>query len=493
MTRLEADVVVVGSGLAGLAVALELAPLRVHLVTRGVLGADGATGWAQGGIAAAVGPADSPADHARDTLAAGAGWSEPRAVEALTAAGPAAIAWLQARGVDFDRDGAGDLALGREAAHGRARIVHARDRTGAEVARALSARVREAAHVRVFERARALRLASDGAAVAGVHTVARGGVRTHVAPCVVLATGGCGQLFRHTTNPAEATGDGLALALEAGVRLRDLELVQFHPTALAAGRDPMPLLSEALRGRGARVVDRGGRRFLALAHPDAELAPRDVVARAVARQMRAGGQAFLDLRPLARELGERFPAAAAACADAGLDPARDLVPIAPAAHYHMGGIATDLAGRSSLPGLWACGEVAATGVHGANRLASNSLLEAVVFARRAAADIRARGGRGGDPGLAPARPAPASRPQRAAVARLRDVMWEEVGLLRQGDGLRAALREIDQSLRVLPPGPARDRARVSRALAAAALDRVHSRGAHVRLDEVVKGSVACAC
>jgi L-aspartate oxidase len=492
MNHLEADVVVVGSGLAGLVAALELAPLRVHLVTRGRLAADGSTAWAQGGIAAAVGPGDSPAHHALDTVSAGAGWNDPAAVEVLTAAGPAAIERLGAWGVDFDRDGAGQLALGREAAHGRPRIVHARDRTGAEVARALSARVREADHVRVFELERALRLGRDGGVASAVHTLAASGVRTHAAPCVLLATGGCGQLFRHTTNPAEATGDGLALALAAGVHLRDLELVQFHPTALAAGDDPMPLLSEALRGHGALIVDRRGRRFLVDVHPDAELAPRDVVARAVARQSRLGDQAFLDLRPLAADLPTRFPAAAAACAAAGLDPARDLVPIAPAAHYHMGGIATDLAGRSSLPGLWACGEVAATGVHGANRLASNSLLEAVVFARRAAADIAARGGRGGDPGPAPV-PSPASTPfELAAVERLRDLMWAEVGLLRHGDGLRAALREIDRLLRLLPPGPPRDRARVSRALAAAALEQVHSRGAHVRLDDVVPGSVACA-
>lgn len=501
---LDADVVVVGSGLAGLASALELHPLRVHLVTRGALETSGATRWAQGGIAAAVGPGDSAAAHAEDTLAAGAGWSEPAAVAALTAAGPAAIERLQAWGVGFDRQASGRLDLAREAAHGRARVVHARDRTGAEIVRALVARLREASHVRVFEGESAVRLALDRGVACGLHTRTQdGSARLHTAPCVLLATGGSGHLYRFTTNPPEARGDGLALALRAGVDTRDLELVQFHPTALDVDTDPMPLLSEALRGHGAKVVDAAGRQFLADAHPEAELAPRDVVARALARQRLAGGRAFLDLRPLAAALAERFPSAAAACADAGLDPARDLLPIAPAAHYHMGGIATDLDGRTSLPGLWACGEVAATGVHGANRLASNSLLEAVVFARRAARDIHRRGGRGGDPGpllaLASA-PSPAVvRLNEAGTTRLRELMWECVGLLREGEGLRAALREIDFLIARVGPGPVHDRGLVCRAIAAAALAAGRSRGAHVRLDDPTRtpdpqpyrGAVAC--
>ncbi|MBW8877387.1 MAG: L-aspartate oxidase [Acidobacteria bacterium] len=484
------EVLVLGSGTAGLTAALGCAPLRVTVLTKVREGSGGSSPWAQGGIAAAVGKDDAPALHAADTLAAGAGLNDPRAVELLTAEGPQRVKALLALGAHFDLDDSGALALGREAAHSRRRILHSRDATGAEIVRTLVAAVHHAPEVRRVDGAFAIDLVLDGGQVVGAVAVHAGGRRVlHLAPAVVLATGGLGHLYLHTTNPPEATGDGLAMAARAGARLVDLEFVQFHPTALAAGADPMPLLTEALRGEGALLIDDTGRRFMTTEHRDAELAPRDVVARALWSRLMAGHRAFLDSRAaVGEEFPEHFPTVFRLCQEHGLDPRTEPIPVAPAAHYHMGGIAVDDRGRTSLAGLWACGEVTATGVHGANRLASNSLLEALVFGARVAEDLRA--------GLPAAR---APRSLRTAggpaadvaaagdaelIAAVRRLMWEKVGVVRDGAGLTAALSELDRLAARHPQasGEARNLLGVGRLVAAAALARRESRGGHYRSD-----------
>ncbi len=486
--RARFDVVVVGAGAAGLSVALGLRARRVLLVSKGRLGVSGSSPHAQGGIAAALGADDSPARHARDTLAVAGGLADAAMVRVLTEEGPAAVRRLMALGGRFDRDPRGALALAREAAHSRDRILHARDATGAELVRALTAALRAAAHVQVEERTLALDLHVEAGRVAGL-SLRRPDGRASVVPAaaVVLATGGLGQLYAHTTNPIEATGDGLALAARAGVRLVDLEFVQFHPTALRAGADPLPLLSEALRGRGAWIVDERGRRFLRDVHPDAELAPRDVVARAIALHGLGGGRAFLDARQaIGEDFPRAFPTAFEACRAQGLDPRREGIPVTPAAHYHMGGIDVDARGRTSLPGLWACGEVACSGVHGANRLASNSLLEALVFGARVAEDVlTAPRQRASASATASAvRPATPAEPPPGLLSELRRVAWAHVGLLRDEEGLRHALREIARLAACLPAGAveARNLCCVGRLVARAALERRESRGSHFRSD-----------
>ncbi len=484
----EADVVVLGAGAAGLSVALGLAGRRVDLLAKGPLGRTGNSPWAQGGIAGAVGTGDSPALHAADTLAVAGELGNPEAIERLTSEGPDRLSHLLAIGARFDRDETGQLDLAREAAHSRARVLHARDATGAEVVRALGASLGAQSGLSAFERSLALELVLDGGRVAGV--LARhddGALVLHRARAVVLATGGIGQLFARTTNPPEATGDGLALAWRAGARLADLEFVQFHPTALDVGADPMPLLTEALRGAGATLVDADGRRLLADAGPQAELLPRDVVARALWSALASGRRAFLDARDAVGEaFPERFPTVFEACLQHGLDPRRDLIPVAPAAHYHMGGVDVDLDGRTSVAGLWAAGEVACTGVHGANRLASNSLLEALVFGARVARSLGEALPHLRRPAGALELPAvaPEDSDEVEATAALRRTMWDEVGLVRTGDGLRRALAAIESLQAALPPGaaPARSRATVARLVATAALARPESRGAHFRAD-----------
>lgn len=484
------DAVVVGSGVAGLSAALGAAPRRVTLLTKVPFGGGGSSSWAQGGIAAAVGADDDPAIHAADTLAAGAGLSDPEIVELLTEEGPARVRRLLALGARFDRDRGGHLALGREAAHSRRRILHAHgDATGAEIVRALTEAVRRSAGVLVVDRAFALELAlGENGAVAGVVARHADGRRVlHAAPAVVLATGGSGRLYLHTTNPPEATADGLAIAARAGALLKDLEFVQFHPTALAAGGDPMPLLTEALRGEGAVLVDERGQRFMPAEHPDAELAPRDVVARAIWRRLTAGGRVFLDAREAVGErFPERFPTVFRLCQERGLDPRREPIPVAPAAHYHMGGIAVDARGRASLPGLWACGEVAATGAHGANRLASNSLLEALVFGARVAEDLASVPARSLPrlPAPTPARADGSEAGDAEVAAAVRTTMWEKVGLVRDGRGLSAAVAALDDLAAAHPDasGEARNLLAAARMVTAAAFARRESRGGHYRSD-----------
>ncbi len=485
--------VVVGTGVAGLAAALELEGRVVHLLTKTEL-ASGSSPWAQGGVAAAIGSEDSPELHAADTIAAGAGLVDPAIAELLARDGVAAVRRLIELGAQFDRSERGEISLGREAAHSRRRILHARgDATGAELVRTLAARVREAPWIELFESAFAAELALGDGRIAGLLARHRdGSLVLHEAPQVVLATGGLGQLYRYTTNPVESTGDGLVLAAAAGARLVDLEFVQFHPTALAVSADPLPLLTEALRGEGALLIDDRDRRFMLAEHPEAELAPRDVVARGIWRQLARGRRVFLDARSAVGErFPTRFPTVFAACLAAGIDPRVERMPVVPAAHYHMGGIAVDEWGRASVPGLWACGEVSATGVHGANRLASNSLLEAMVFGGRVAEAIAGEPeGRGakpaaaglairwGDSALDPAGAVPELR--RAA----RELAWERVGLVRERDGLEFALARLEDILGRLPHAACEARSLVVAGwlVAAAALRRTESRGAHYRSD-----------
>ncbi len=487
----EADVVVLGAGAAGLSVALGLQGRRVDLLAKGPVGRTGNSPLAQGGVAGAVAPGDSPALHAGDTLAVAGELGDPEAVARLTEEGPARLAELVALGARFDRDAAGELDLAREAAHSRARVLHSRDATGAEVVRTLGQALAGRSGLSVFERSLALEVVLDSGRVAGVLARhADGALVLHRSRAVVLATGGLGRVFARTTNPAEATGDGLALAWRAGARLADVELVQFHPTALDAGADPMPLLTEALRGAGALLVDGEGRRILADLGGRGELLPRDVVARALWSALGAGRRALLDAREAVGEaFPARFPTVFEACRRHGLDPRVEPIPVAPAAHYHMGGVDVDLDGRTSMPGLWAAGEVACTGVHGANRLASNSLLEALVFGSRVARSLAdalpfmKRPAGGLDLPRIQAS-ADADAEASAALSGIRTVMWEKAGLVRTGEGLRDALGRIEALSASIPPGAVETRsvATVSRLLAAAALARPESRGAHFRAD-----------
>jgi L-aspartate oxidase len=502
------DVVVVGSGIAGLTTALHLreAGRHVTVVTK-VNVDDGSTRWAQGGIAAVLDPRDSPAAHAADTLAAGAGLCDPAAVRRLVTEGPARVRELIRLGAGFDRHPDGTLMLTREGGHHADRVVHAGgDATGAEVQRALQAAVRRDPWIRLVEHALVVDLLTgpDGR-VGGVtlHVLGEGspdGVGAILAPAVVLATGGMGQVFASTTNPAVSTGDGVALALRAGAGVTDLEFVQFHPTALAGsppGAGQQPLVSEALRGEGAHLVDADGKRFLLGQHPLAELAPRDVVAKAAYRVMREAGtdHVWLDARHLGGDfLARRFPTILATCRAAGIDPVSQLVPVAPAAHYASGGVTTDQHGRSTVPGLYACGEVACTGVHGANRLASNSLLEGLVFARRIATDIvgsaaagqpidAAQLKRGARLGAAPVAGA---HPQlRAALQR---AMTAGAGVLRSAESLAAAADQLRRLAGVVAAGRGTEGwelanlVTVSTTLVAAGYARQETRGCHWRED-----------
>jgi L-aspartate oxidase len=484
--RIRGRVLVVGSGVAGLHAAWRASSFGdVLLLTKRSL-FDSATAYAQGGIAAALGAGDSPALHRKDTLAAGAGLVDAAAVAVLTEEGPTRVRDLQTAGADFDLDAMGRLQLGREAAHSMNRIVHAHgDQTGAEVARTLIERVRASDRIRVLERARVLDLIVEGGECLGAMASVAGKATEIVADATVLATGGCGQVYRYTTNPVVATGDGFAIAHRAGATLADMEFVQFHPTALDTPENPLALISEAVRGEGACLVNSRGDRFMKRLHRLAELAPRDVVARAIFEEQKKG-QVYLDARKIGQDFVQRFPGNTALCKGRGIDPQRDLIPVTPAAHYMMGGIVVDLCGRSSLARLWAVGEVSRTGVHGANRLASNSLLEGLVFAERVARDLRDL-----KPVKAPSKmngwKVPVLRDRGAAQVaadRVRAIMWDDAGIVRSAAGLWHAFDRLMDIEGRLPEGATEELNLVQTAqmIVWSALQREESRGGHYRSD-----------
>lgn len=478
--------IILGAGIAGLWTALHAAPRRVILLTGAPLGEGSSTGWAQGGVAAALGDDDTPALHAEDTIAAGAGLVDAGAARLLADAGPNEISDLLALGAPFERDG-GRWSLSREAAHRRARVARVKgDQAGAGILAALIRAVRDAGHVEVRSgwRGEALLPASDGGCAGVLARDPDGGLHRIKASDTVLATGSLGGLYAVTTTPWTSQGQALAMAAQLGATIRDPEFVQFHPTAIDIGRDPAPLATEALRGEGASLVDNAGKRFMIGAHVDAELAPRDVVARCVHRQIQAGKGACLDARAAVGEaFPERFPAVFAACQSARIDPRVDLIPVAPAAHYHMGGVATDLDGFTGIAGLWAVGECAATGVHGANRLASNSLLDGLVFGRRAAQKLKALSPR---PVTAlHAKPAPVLPGE--ALQTLRQAMAAEAGVVRDARGLKQLISTLDQLELTFGPAHALVAARF---VASAALARTESRGGHYRSDYVEADLIA---
>ncbi|WP_137136835.1 L-aspartate oxidase [Rhizobium sp. FKY42] len=468
-------VVVIGSGIAGLTTALALAPHHIVLVTKARLGEQTSSAWAQGGIAAAMGADDSVELHLNDTLAAGDGLVDEQAASFILSRAADAVSWLEAQGASFDRQADGTLSLGLEAAHCRRRIVHASgDASGASIVNALIRQVLQTPSITVLEGAEAERLLVTEGRVCGLSLNVAGSSRTVLSSAVVLATGGIGGLYEATTNPIGNFGQGIALAARAGAALADLEFVQFHPTALASPRTPLALISEAVRGEGAALLNERGERFMADV-PGAELASRDVVARAISAEIGRGGRVFLDARStLGHRFAKRFPSIAALCQEAGIDPARDAIPVRPAVHYHMGGVATDLAGRTSVGGLWAVGEVAATGLHGANRLASNSLLEATVMGLSAARDIASA--------FLPSPPAYLEAPEpRCGIspdAALRALTTRSLGVLRNEAGLTQAVNQF----RPLALTHGSDAAIVALAIGAFALERRESRGAHARTD-----------
>ncbi|HVF10390.1 MAG TPA: L-aspartate oxidase [Abditibacteriaceae bacterium] len=504
------DFLIIGSGVAGLSSAIELAPHgTVAVITKEGIG-EGSTQWAQGGIAAALAPEpfDSFALHEQDTLQAGAGLCDRAAVQVLVTEGPQRVHELIARGAHFDTEATGELKLTREAAHRARRIIHAQgDSTGREVQRSLAASVFESAGIKVFENTLTVDLLLTGGRCCGALALdtATGALRIFRAAAIIIATGGIGALYKVTTNPPVLTGDGIAMACRAGAALMDMEFVQFHPTAFAKGPEhPKFLISEAVRGEGAILLNNQGERFMPRYHPDAELAPRDVVSRAIAEEIVSTQADFvlLDLTAnSAQEIAARFPTIYATCVAYGIDPAHEPVPVSPAAHYMMGGIHTDLNGATNVPGLLACGECACTGVHGANRLASNSMLEGLVFGIRTveeAIQLKSSGACSAEAVLAAvaggaaesSTPADVSEPElREARLRLQETMWRYVGLVRSAAGLQLALRTLDDlELRYGRPAPSRQSIELAnmittaRLVTRAALARTESRGAHYRAD-----------
>ncbi len=484
-------VVIVGAGLGALYAALNLAPHPVLMISPERLGQGASSAWAQGGIAAAMATADSPEAHAADTVRAGAGTVDPNVAASVTAEARGHILDLTAMGTPFDRDAQGGYVLSREAAHGLARVVRVRgDQAGREIMAALIAEVARTPSVQVLEGVMAVGLTVQDGRVTGVRVAAADGESDPVVlqgAAVLLAGGGSGGLYALTTNPPRIRGQVIGMAARAGAMIADAEFVQFHPTAIDIGEDPAPLATEALRGDGAVLVNNLGIRFMLDVHPDAELAPRDVVARAIFAETQASRHPMLDTRTaIGAAITTRFPAVAEACQRGGIDPVTQAIPVAAAAHYHMGGIAVSKDGRSSLTGLWACGEASATGLHGANRLASNGLLEALVYGRRAARDIASGLGNGPLARVAlhfkPRKPAP-DHGMDSLIAQLRQVMTDHVGVMRDATGLKTALRRI-AALDAQRADDANflNMTATATLIAAAALLREESRGAHCRSD-----------
>ena len=504
--KLAADYLIIGSGIAGLRAVAELSPAGEVLILTKAEPEEGNTGHAQGGIAAAVGPGDSPDLHASDTLAAGDGLCDERAVRALVEDGPRFVRELMDWGARFDRDRDGELSLAIEGAHSVRRVLHARDATGREIGGVLYKRISVMARVRAHAHARVVDLVIRDGRCTGVRYLTDDGTMGVArAKAVLLATGGAGHVYRDTTNPAVATGDGVAMAYRAGARVADLEFVQFHPTALMLPGEPRFLLSEALRGEGARLLNAAGDPFMSLYDPAGDMAPRDRVARGIVRETQRTGAVYLSMEHLDPAfVHSRFPLISEACRRVGLDLARDRIPVGPAAHYVMGGVQTDIDGRTSIPGLYAAGEVACTGVHGANRLASNSLLEGLVFGARAGCAMRSdkpddwpvdsRKVVEFDAGRFRRADPAAECGGRVTVAEVQDLMWRNVGLFRDREGLTHALAMLDPAWRTIEAriasgepldAPAWREASiltVSRLIARAALRREESRGAHFRSD-----------
>ena len=471
--------VIVGGGVAGAVAALTLSPRPAVLIDPVPIGREAASRWAQGGLAAAVGDDDSPHLQAEDTVAAGAGLTDPQVAGRIAEEGPATVAALERFGVHFDRTASGAFSLGLEAAHSRRRILHVRDATGSAIVEALGRRILETPSVEILTAA-AVRLVVTDGKIGGV--LIRQGTNSVLLPTgtVVLATGGVGGLWQSTTNPIGARGAGIVLAARAGAVLVDLEFVQFHPTALAVGADPMPLISEAVRGEGAVLVNAQGERFMA-GTPGEDLAPRDVVARAVfAEWAKEGGSAALDVRHFAPgAFAKRFPTIHGVLSEYGLDPERTPIPVRPAAHYHMGGVMVDDTGKTSAPGLWAAGEVACTGLHGANRLASNSLLEAAVCGRLVAEDIA------GIAETAVSQTTDQTIPaaiENDAVAEIRQTMNRDAGVVRDEAGLNRAITTLSALRHKTAGTAAEDSVALALLIARAAERRKESRGAHFRSD-----------
>lgn len=485
------DIVIVGGGLAGLFCALKLAPRPVTVLAAAPIGQGASSAWAQGGIAAAMSPGDSFDKHLADTVAAGAGLVEEKMARLMISEGPDRVHDLLGYGVPFDRDLEGHLLLSREAAHSERRIVRvAGDRAGGAIMEALISAVRRTPSIRVMEGYVVEELIAEGRFVSGV--IARpdaGQSKTRVAfpaRAVVLCSGGVGHLYQVTTNPTEARGTGVGMAAKAGAMIADPEFVQFHPTAIDIGQDPAPLATEALRGEGAVLVNAAGHRFMTDLHTDAELAPRDIVARGVFAEVAAGRGAFLDCtKAIGKDFAKRFPTVHASCIAAGIDPATQAIPVVPAVHYHMGGVLVDADGRTSLDGLWAAGEVTSSGVHGANRLASNSLLEAIVFAGRIADSIKGMlpesalyewgTSAGENDDLVTVEDSP-------ELKDLRRLMSRHAGVIRDEDGLKVLIRELVGLERKRPRVRFSNIVATAKLIAVGAYLRTESRGAHTRAD-----------
>lgn len=482
------NIVIIGAGIAGLTAALRLAPRAVTVIANAPMGKGVASGWSQGGIAAALSPDDSAEAHQKDTLIAAAGIGDAAAIKIITEEANAAIEFLARIGVDFDKMPNGEFALSKEAAHGCARIVRvAGDLTGPGIMAALRKSVAATPSITIQSGYQVIDLAVEDNKIQGLWITGENGVVEFLpASAVILATGGIGYLYRNTSNPPTACGEGIAVSARAGAKLADLEFMQFHPTTLAVGKDPSPLATEALRGEGAVLINDVGERFMMTIHKDAELAPRDIVARAIFAQIQNGHKVYLDCsKAIGKDFASHFPKVFALCQEAGFDPSITPIPVEPAAHYHMGGVATDALARTSIEGLWACGEVACSGAHGANRLASNSLLEAVVFAKRAAMDINTSSVRSVSESTKLAAPIflPHNEAAQKHELQLRQIMREGVGVIRNRDGLNMALDAI-RTMGGNTPGSTRlnNMIMVAELVTTFGLWREESRGSHFRTD-----------